>query len=187
MTMSVRYVFGYGSLVNPATHDFAGSRVARLCGWRRVWRHAAGRQVAFLSVTPSPADQIDGMVAPVDEAAWPELHAREAWYLHERAEDVHHDLPETSEVYLYHAPADLHPPAVAPHPILLSYLDVVVQGYARAFGEAGVARFFETTDGWEAPVLDDRAAPRYARHQALTSGETAMTDHWLRQVGARKA
>ena len=42
----------------------------------------------------------------------------------------------------------------------ISYLDVVVQGFAHEFGEGGVQRFFDTTDGWDTPVINDR--PRAA-------------------------
>lgn len=184
--MTASYVFGYGSLVNPATHDYAETHPASLMGWRRVWRHAAGREVAFLTVVRSPGDQIAGAVARVQEDEWSALHAREQWYLPERTRDVRHHLPETGDMVVYHAPDDLHLPAEAPLPILLSYLDVVVQGYARAFGEEGVAEFFATTDGWHAPVLDDRGAPRYGRHQRLTRQETALTDHWLAHMGVQR-
>ena len=71
------------------------------------------------------------------------------------------------------------------HPVLLSYLDVVVQGYMREFGEAGVARFFATTDGWDAPVLDDRKHPIYPRHQVLNSSERALTDDQIAQLTIR--
>ncbi|WP_200898804.1 hypothetical protein [Candidatus Rhodobacter oscarellae] len=50
-----------------------------------------------------------------------------------------------------------------------------------------MARFFESTDGWEALVLDDRAVPRYPRHQPLSAAETALVDGWLSRVGAEKA
>ena len=69
--------------------------------------------------------------------------------------------------------------------MLLSYIDVVVQGYLREFGERGVRHFFETTDGWEAPVLDDRAAPIYPRHQRLSPDERALVDDQLREIGVR--
>jgi hypothetical protein len=61
---------------------------------------------------------------------------------------------------------------------------VVVQGYLREFGEEGVTRFFTTTHGWDAPILDDRAAPRYPRHQPVTATERAITDAHLWRGGA---
>jgi len=65
---------------------------------------------------------------------------------------------------------------------LLSYLDVVVQGFVHEFGTAGAKAFFETTDGWDTPVLDDRAAPIYPRAQTLSAEEQALTDRLLAQV-----
>jgi len=61
---------------------------------------------------------------------------------------------------------------------------VVVQGYFREFGEDGVLRFFETTDGWDAPILDDRQAPVYPRHQRLTPQEVELVDRNLKHIGA---
>ena len=87
------------------------------------------------------------------------------------------------EIHIYHAPADMHRPASEMRPVLLSYVDVVVQGYLREFGEDGVARFFETTDGWDAPMRNDRANPLYPRHQVLSAEETALVDDWLGRLG----
>ncbi len=182
--MSTAFVFGYGSLVNRSTHDYAHAHAARITGWRRVWRHVEGRSVAFLTVTRSDGDEIDGLIAGVEETAWPELDLRERSYLREEARNVAHPLPPETEIRIYHAPVELHRPADAHHPILLSYLDVVVQGFVREFGELGVHRFFETTDGWDAPILNDRADPRYSRHQTLTEDERAMTDDALSRLGA---
>ncbi|MFT6224241.1 MAG: hypothetical protein ACJA1F_002090 [Paracoccaceae bacterium] len=72
-----------------------------------------------------------------------------------------------------------------PLPILRSYLDVVVQGYLQVFGEQGVVDFFATTRGWQAPVLDDRTAPVYPRHQLLSSSETALVDAHLSALAAQ--
>jgi hypothetical protein len=71
------------------------------------------------------------------------------------------------------------------HAILLSYLDVVVQGFLKEFGESGVTRFFDTTDGWNTPVLNDRNDPRYPRAQVLSTAETALVDHHLNRLSAR--
>ncbi len=65
----------------------------------------------------------------------------------------------------------------------MSYLDVVIQGYLTEFGEEGAARFFETTSGWNAPLLNDRAAPLYPRAQSLTVDETAFIDQALARLG----
>jgi hypothetical protein len=60
-----------------------------------------------------------------------------------------------------------------------------VQGYLRAFGEDGVRDFFDTTDGWNAPILNDRAEPRYPRHQQLRPEETDLVDAHLNRIAAQ--
>lgn len=184
--MQDAYFFGYGSLVNCATHDFTDAHAARLAGWRRVWRHTDLRPVAFLTVVPDPGSEIEGLIAPVPGADWAALDRREAAYLRAPAADqVRHDLPHRPEIAVYTIPEGRHGAPDAARPVLLSYLDVVVQGYLREFGEDGVRRFFETTHGWDAPILDDRAAPRYPRHLPLSADERALTDSHLARLDAR--
>ena len=183
--MNNPHFFGYGSLVNRQTHAYSSAHPARLPGWRRIWRHVATRDVAFLTAYPSEGSTLEGLIAEVPGADWVALDAREFSYLRERTNHVTHDLNPAPDIHIYHAPPDLHAPATAQHPVLLSYLDAVVQGYLREFGEAGVRNFFDTTDGWDAPIKDDRATPRYKRHQVLTSDETALVNDELMRVGAR--
>lgn len=178
------FFFGYGSLVNRATHDYADAHPARIPGWRRAWRHVEGRQVAFLTAVPDPASAIDGLIAHVPGGDWAALDMREHSYARVMAEGVVHALGGIPEIHIYHAPEDMHEPASEMRPVLLSYIDVVVQGYLREFGEDGVARFFQTTDGWDAPIRDDRAEPIYPRHQVLSDGERALVDRWLARVTA---
>jgi len=181
------YFFGYGSLVNRATHGFEGARPARLSGWRRVWRHTTLRPVAYLTVVPDAGAEIDGLIAPVPGADWPALDEREAAYIRApAARQVRHDLPHAPEIAVYTIPEGHHGAPDEAHPILLSYIDVVVQGYLREFGEDGVARFFETTQGWDAPVLDDRGAPRYPRHRGLSGAERDLTDALLARAGVTR-
>ncbi len=178
------YFFGYGSLVNRASHAFADAVPAQLTGWRRVWRHTDLRPVAYLTVVPDREAEIDGLIAPVASQDWPALDLREAAYIRQSAaHQVRHALPHRPEIMLYTIPEGRHAAPTCAHAILLSYLDVVVQGYFREFGSTGVARFFDTTQGWDAPVLDDRAAPRYPRHQGLSAAERAQTDHHLNRLG----
>lgn len=179
------YFFGYGSLVNRATHSYAAAHPARLHGWRRAWRHTDLRPVAYLTVVADAQGAIDGLIAPVPSADWPALDAREAAYVRTPASDqVSHGLSHRPEIAVYTIPEGRHGAPTRTHPILLSYLDMVVQGYLREFGPEGVARFFDTTDGWDAPILDDRAAPRYPRHQRLSATERALTEENLHRVRA---
>ncbi len=179
------FFFGYGSLVNRQTHDYGNAERATATGWRRIWRHTALRPVAFLTVVPSPGTRIDGLIAPVPNGDWRALDDREHAYDRVTLTELpDHSLPYTPQVAIYTIPQGKHGAPTMAHPVLLSYLDVVVQGYLREFGEDGVSRFFATTDGWDAPILNDRAHPHYPRHQALTDAETSLVDHWLQRLDA---
>ncbi|WP_322865426.1 gamma-glutamylcyclotransferase [Aquicoccus sp. G2-2] len=180
------YFFGYGSLVNLATHGFADAHPARARGWRRAWRHTNLRPVAFLTVIRDPACIIDGMIAHVPGNDWLALDQRErAYSRQEAAADIAHPLPAPpTSIALYAIPDGAHGQPDSAHPVLLSYLDVVIQGYLRHFGETGARRFFESTSGWDAPIMDDRAAPLYPRHQTLSTPERSFVDTELARLGA---
>jgi hypothetical protein len=169
-------VFGYGSLVNRATHAYAPARRARLEGWRRAWRYGAHRDGPYLTAVPSPGDAIDGLIAAIPGGDWTRLDAREIGYVR-----VPTPWPQVM-IYVVPNPLPSRPDGA---PIALSYVDAVAQGFLREYGTAGLDRFAATTDGWEVPILNDRAAPRYPRHQRLSAAETAQVDAMLRAVGAR--
>lgn len=179
------YFFGYGSLVNTATHAYHDPQPARLQGWRRHWCHTSLREVAFLSAVPDPEVSIDGLIAAVPGADWEALDAREFAYDRIPTQSVEHGLPHRPEISVYAVPARSQTQGSDRHPILLSYLDVVVQGYLQVFGEAGVVDFFASTSGWDSPVLNDRAGPRYPRHQDLTLAERDLVDHHLNRLQVR--
>jgi len=181
--MTAPYFFGYGSLVNRATHDYPDPQPARLRGWRRTWRHTDLRPLAFLTATPCPDSEIDGLIAHVPDNDWAALDQREWGYdRHPATQAIHHGLTNPAEIAVYAVPTDRQSAPDIRHPVLLSYIDVVVQGYAQVFGLDGVADFFATTDGWDAPIVNDRAAPQYPRHQRLSAEETALVDHHLAQL-----
>ena len=120
-------------------------------------------------------------------ADWAALDLRERAYdRHPLApEHIRHPVARPVRVQIYAVPPHASAPPSVRHPILMSYLDVVVQGFLREFGPDGVAGFFATTAGWEAPILNDRPAPRYPRHQRLNAAERALVDDHLDGVGAR--
>ncbi|MEO0380223.1 MAG: gamma-glutamylcyclotransferase family protein [Pseudomonadota bacterium] len=175
------WFFGYGSLVNCATHDYPQAQTATLNGWRRVWVRTALRDVVFLSIHRAPGHSIEGLVAAVPDANWAALDLREGGYARlEATRDVNHNSRATHIAAYQVPPEDVR--TGGDHCILLSYLDVVVQGFLKEFGEAGAEGFFATTDGWDTPVRDDRAAPLYPRAQMLTPAERSLTDRLLAQV-----
>ncbi|MFV1494944.1 gamma-glutamylcyclotransferase family protein [Phaeobacter sp. JH20_02] len=179
------YFFGYGSLVNTRTHGYGQARPARLSGWRRAWVHTDLRPVAFLSAVPCDRTTIDGLIAEVPGADWAALDDREFAYERLPAGGaVQHDLNPETDIAVYAVPGHSQRAASLRHPILLSYLDVVIQGYLDVFGADGVAAFVRTTDGWDAPILNDRSAPRYPRAQRLTVEELDLVDQHLLALGA---
>lgn len=180
------FFFGYGSLVNRRTHAYTEAHPARLSGWRRAWRVSPRLGRCLLSARPAPGDHIDGLIAAVPGADWDALDAREAAYArHDASGAVRHPVGHDLNVAVYAVDLAAFPPPGDDDPVLLSYLDVVVQGFLAEFGAGGAAQFFETTEGWQAPVLDDRARPLYPRHQRLTGEETFVVDEGLRRIGAR--
>ncbi|WP_158968586.1 gamma-glutamylcyclotransferase family protein [Chachezhania sediminis] len=183
--MNDPYFFGYGSLVNRNTHTYPGAEKARLKGWRRAWVHVDPWPSAVLTAVADPETEIDGLIASVPGADWAALDAREHNY--DRLPATHqvtHGLDRPLDVAVYAVHPDLHAQPERRAPILLSYLDVVVQGYLREFGPQGAAQFFATTDNWDTPVLDDRTLPRYPRHKVLTDDERAVVDRWLAEIEA---
>ena len=178
-------VFGYGSLVNGRTHGYTGLRTARLSGYRRIWRQSTLREVAFLSIVEADFGAIEGLLADVPAAEWDALDHRERAYdKRDVAGQCTHDGPEGPVIVYAVKDAVVAPPDTT-HPILLSYLDVVAEGYLDHFGQPGLARFVESTDGWNAPILDDRAAPLYGRHTAPDAAVTGIVDDMLRDIGSQ--
>jgi len=185
--MNDAFFFGYGSLVNRATHRFDNAHRARITGWRRAWRGTPSRAVAFLTAVPDPGAQIDGLIAAVPGDSWADLDLREQAYDRVAVSDsVDHPLPHRPDIAIYAIPDGAHHAPSKAHPILLSYVDVVMLGYFKEFGAEGLADFIATTDGWHAPVMDDRASPVYPRHQALQPQARRMVDDALEQAGAQR-
>lgn len=180
------FFFGYGSLVNRATHSYENAHRASATGWRRAWRYTVHRQVAFLTAVPCNDSRIFGLMAEVPNGDWIALDERE--YAYDRVGATHHvdhDLNLPHEVSIYAIPEGQHFTPTEDHPILLSYLDTVLQGYLKEFGEDGVLAFFDTTDGWQAPILDDRNQPVYPRHQLLSKSEKVLVESHLQRLSCK--
>ena len=169
--------------MNRDTHSFEGARTAHLSGWRRIWRYTTLRQVAYLTVVRDADSTIDGLIAPVPDQDWDALDYRERAYDRvAAAHQITHTLPHQPEIAVYAVPEDQAGTHSRDHTLLLSYIDVVVQGYLREFGPEGVKRFFASTSGWDAPIINDRTTPRYPRHCRLSAEETALVDEHLNDL-----
>ncbi len=188
--------FGYGSLVNTRTLGPDASAVAgMLHGWRREWRawwpHDKTNMlmsVCTLTVFRKPNSAIRGVMVhePADRLAV--LDQRERRYLRVdgigsqfRCDGDGQSVPEAA--FLYEADAKIRRWGDENHPILQSYVDCVMAGFYDFWGEEGVRHFIETTDGWHAPMLADRAAPRYPRAQQIDPELLALFDRHLAKAG----
>lgn len=185
--MTGLWVFGYGSLVNLDTHSYETHYPARLTGWTRSWRHwidTPNRKAVSLTVEPSDGTRIEGRVAFVPDAALPALDQREAGYdrisLPPDALDI--DGP-TVPVVMYRSRSCQ--PGGATHPIIQSYVDCVLAGFEALGGAVAIERFISSTDGWETPILRDRATPLYPRAVTLASQDAARFDGYLDAIGVK--
>ena len=177
MEITKTQFFGYGSLVNLATHDYLNPRKANARGWRRRWVYSLKRDVSFLTATKDPHTSIQGMIADVADIGWDALDEREAAYQRFELQDK-----DVAGVQIYVADPKHIAPAGQNKPILLSYLDCVVQGFLEQFGEQGVSAFFDSTSGWDRPIRNDRTTPIYPRAQTLSNSETQLVNHHLDQL-----
>lgn len=184
--MKHSHFFGYGSLVNRNTHSFTPIHASHITGWRRVWQRAPNRPAAFLSVIEDSDSVIDGVIAPVPNDDWVALDAREFSYTRLAVTDtVQHAASDVRDISIYAIPPGNAAPPDRDHPILLSYVDAVLQGYLREFGEIGAEGFCATTEGWNAPVHNDRSDPVYPRAQRLTPAEQTFVDDMLLTLRAK--
>lgn len=171
--------FGFGSLVNTATHRYVAVTPARVSGWARVWVNNDVYEHAFLSVTSRPNIAIQGLMAEVPNDDWQELDLREAGYtrlllgaedwLPEPAANGRASLADRAtellprDVQMYQHASGHFANIVGSKPILWSYLETVLSGYYQWFGAEGVRGFVSSTGAWT-EILDDRQAPRYPRY-----------------------
>ncbi len=179
------YFFGYGSLVNAKSHDYPNAQPATLRGWRRAWVASKDHGIVQLTGVRAPDHHIKGLIAAVPGADWDALDKREGGYARLSAsEHVEHSLEIPAEIAVYSVETT-HITPTDNHMILLSYLDVVVQGFHEVYGEDGVQHFFETTDNWHTPIVNDRDNPFYPRHQKLTKFQRELVDGNLKNLSAQ--
>ena len=170
----VNCFFGFGSLVNTATHRYTAVAPATVNGWSRIWINSDQYEHAFLSVQPDETTDIQGLMAEVPDNDWTELDRRELGYQRRKLNAGEWSLTPGSldlvvslnaaNIQMYVAAGE---PASPDKPILWSYLETVLLGYYRFFGEQGVHDFISSTESWTA-ILDDRKAPVYPRYVPAT-------------------
>ena len=142
--------------------------------------------MVLLSAVPAdPSAKIQGLIAAVPNADWTALATRETGYQRVFSDGkVSHEGDAAIDIAHYAVPK-IDWRNGGNQTIRLSYLDVVVQGYHQQFGTDGVAAFFDTTDGWDTPILNDREAPHYPRSQILSHAETILVDQHMARIAAQ--
>ncbi|MBL4874875.1 MAG: gamma-glutamylcyclotransferase [Cohaesibacteraceae bacterium] len=189
-SMQIAY-FGYGSLVNDATRNKTGRSIpGRLKGFVREWRIRSkdrSQNVCSLTAKPSIDNSIDGVLVFEHSSGLEAIDRREANY--DRLDfpvvqfSSNSVLPESQAAYIYQAKSARYNWGDADHPILQSYIDAVMQGFLNQFGEQGAFRFVQETDGWGAPILNDRDKPVYPRSVTLSPTEKQIIDQALNEAG----
>lgn len=177
---------GFGSLVNTSTHIYKAEAPVRVLGWSRAWINNDTYDHAFLSVIPRSDVSIYGLLARVPDGNWDELDVREAGYRRRKLDSsewlvesgVAPLVGETElnrddvQMYVHSSGAF----ASSDKPILYSYLETVLFGFYKVFGEAGVRNFIETTTAWTA-IKDDRSLPLYPRHVPPIGAAATVVEH----------
>lgn len=184
-----RHYFGYGSLVNAGTRQPGeDAMLATLTGWRRTWTHfydAPRDPGRSLSIREDENCQIAGMIVELQDGALARLDERERGYDRLELDGRCFRLSngeQLESVYVYRSRSVMPDNGLQTHPILRSYMDVVMQGYRDNFGEQGLANLLTTTDHWGGAVRQDRDAPIYPRAVDLRAGEADLFDQALQEA-----
>ncbi|MCX2723227.1 gamma-glutamylcyclotransferase family protein [Roseibium salinum] len=190
--MTITY-FGYGSLVNSDTIPAAMEVTpGRLRGWVREWRVCGegedGQGRCALTVREDAETEILGVMAREPRAGLKALELREQRY--HRVEAIGscfrcdaRKSPGPEDMFLFRAAPEHQRWGTDAYPILQSYLDCVLAGFFRFWGEEGIDHFIATTDGWHVPILNDRANPHYPRKIILDPPLQDLIDRKLKTLG----
>ncbi len=182
--------FGYGSLVNRATHqaDIVDFTRARLKGFRRQWLARPKSKfghVALLSVVGDANYEIDGLVVLDYHRNLQMLDRREIRYDRTKIDRQQLSISgrDGGGFGSPQAPLFIYEAKTLPQfedgekcRILRSYLDAVMQGYHNKFGREGLREFIATTTNFEIGIREDRHAPIYSRPVAISHSEQSLFD-----------
>lgn len=142
-------VFAYGSLVNLATVTLSiTTRPATVYGFVRQWRNcrtSGTYRVCALTLQPRAGKSIDGLLIRGGFALRTYLAERESQEKEILVRAICAGRPVDAQTFVARTRYRRWPTAQCP--IWLSYVDCVLQGYLRQFGQQGLERFMATTEG----------------------------------------
>jgi len=181
--------FGYGSLVNELTlskkYDIQSGKIQN---WKREWKHCVDTtfgRVCALTASRIEDALIDGVFIRCNEIELKQFDEREIGYDRmgiARSDVVYSSGPLPDRLYIYTSGPEHYRVGDFYYPIWLSYVEVVMYGYLMMFGEAGVDRFIQSTEGWSAPIIDDRQNPRYPRFTKISDEHRRLIETWLHSI-----
>ncbi len=196
-----QFIMGYGSLINSASRSSTVGapvpaipvRIAAGFGYVRAWNAQSPSgftAIGLRKVEPGETGAtINGVLYPVSGEDMTKYDEREQGYTRievprDKVEAVSWErLPEGGRIWIY-APVgpDGRPGAGLPtpdaeHPLLQSYIDVVVEG-GLEYGEAFAREVIETTEGWNDYWLNDRELARrpWVRNPEASAVDRALAD-----------
>jgi hypothetical protein len=185
--------FGYGSLVNeltwlPSERRHPKRRPVEVQNWSREWRHCVETpRGCVLTAIEQAGSRIQGLLILCDAADLAQVDAREAGYerVALRRQDVLSPVSHLPEkLYIYKSKPAHYQPGGADYPIWFSYAEAVLHGFMSVFKTEGVDAFIGSTNGWSAPVIDDRDNPRYRRSPRglMSSEDKEYIEQKIRQI-----
>lgn len=176
--MSRHYILGYGSLISSESRAKTGETgqvwPVKLHGFERHWSIMSPEfGMSSVAVVKAEAKACNGVLIEVPEDQFALFDKREQGYQRTQLEReqltpyLDDELPDGT-YWIYHAQE-----VVEPHiecPIALSYVDVILSGCLE-HGDSFATDFLALTQGWRAPLHNDRLQPRYPRAQTNLSTE----------------
>lgn len=185
--------FGYGSLVNELTWSRSyNAQPGEIYGWDREWKHCVDTpfgRVCALTVAPKLGSVVQGVFITCPDTELAVLDQREIGYRRERLREGQFRskaLPNVHDVFVYRSLPEVYRDGNLRYPIWLSYVESVLYGYLRVFGEEGVDRFIKSTTGWTAPIIDDRSNPLYPRAVRLSSDARELIERKIQKISEIK-
>lgn len=178
-----QFIFGYGSLINSASRNSSASkpiaaipvRVSASFGFVRAWNDRSPTGFTALGLRrPVPGEgalTINGVIYPVDGNDMSSFDAREKGYVRVEVprEEIEalswQQLPTEGKIWVYipdvtgQEPGVGLPTADAQHPLVESYVDVVIEG-GLEYGQDYARELIETTKDWSPYWLNDRRLAR---------------------------